>query len=434
MILLYSPIISKRLTYTAEFVIRQILGGEIAFTDDLYHFSNSSLPRINYSQSPIEGSFHIYPSGLLEEEGITLFRPESGRQNNLGFLFPTNQGDLPFDLFSAAFYMVSRYEEYHSKASDRFKRYICEDSISFDMGWIETPIVDHWALFFKDSIDRFFDEKIEWKTPSFKFTSTIDVDYPYAYRSKSFLLHLLRTLNDLARFNFSDVKQRIQVLFFKKEDPYFVFDEINRWHEEAGLDVRYFVHVGPYGRHDRKTIYPTVLYYLKLKELADTKLIGSHPSYYATFRPHATEFEINKLSRIIGKSVTTNRQHYLRFRLPDTYRMLSQLGIKEDYSMGYASRYGFRAGTCHPHLFFDVEQNITYPLTIHPTIVMDATLNKYMRLTSENSLDHIRDMIEACKQVNGEFVLLFHNSSMADMFGWIGWKNTFLTILNENKH
>lgn len=433
MILLYSPTIPERLTFIAEFVIRQILGGEVDFTDDIDRFASSALPRINYSTSLIEGTFHISPSGLLDESGIIPFRPETGRQNDLNFLFPTTQGDLPFDLFSAAFYMITRYEEYYSQATDRWKRYMCEDSISYDMGWIETPIVDHWALFFKDSIDRFFDRTIEWKTPPFRFISTIDVDYPYAYRSKSILLHLLRVLNDLIRFNIRAIKQRIRVLLMKEEDPYFVFDDINRWHEEAGLDVCYFIHVGPYGRHDRKTIYPTVLYYLKLKEMAETNPIGSHPSYFATFRRRATEFEINKLSRITGKPVTANRQHYLRFRLPDTYRMLSQLGIKEDYSMGYASRYGFRAGTCHPHQFFDVEQNIAHPLTIHPTIVMDTTLNKYMHLSPEVSLEHIREMVEACKQVNGEFVLLFHNSSMADMFGWTGWKNTFLTILNENK-
>ena len=68
---------------------------------------------INYGDTPIDGAFNIYATGLLHETTIRPINPTVIKQPGQTLLFPAPPGfDLPFDMFSAAFYLLSRYEEY----------------------------------------------------------------------------------------------------------------------------------------------------------------------------------------------------------------------------------------------------------------------------------------------------------------------------------
>ena len=68
--------------------------------------------------------------------------------------------------------------------------------------------------------------------------------------------------------------------------------------------------------------------------------------------------EKNRLEGITNMQTKRSRQHYLRFSLPETYQQLIDLEIEEDYSMGYASHVGFRASTCTPFYFYDLDFEI----------------------------------------------------------------------------
>ena len=75
------------------------------------------------------------------------------------------------------------------------------------------------------------------------------------------------------------------------------------------------------------------------------------------------------LEEITGETISASRQHYLKLKLPVTYQQLIKNGIEEDYTIGYHDAYGFRAGTCKPFLFFDVEKNETTKLRLFPFAV-----------------------------------------------------------------
>lgn len=429
MITIYASKLTERLQYIVSFLIGDIIGSEFNLTDSIEEAKAISTPLINYSNHTIEGAFCIRPSGLLEQSGISNVDPQLTKTKEQHIIFPNNGGHIPFDIFSAAFYLVTRYEEYDSNYTDRQGRALSEKSISYDAGWLESPIVDQWALALQEELNRFFPRMINVSPPKFRFVSTIDIDHPYCYRAKSLLLHVVKTGIDVVKLRFADVTRRLKTLLLLQEDPFFTFDYICKLHKKHNLDPIFFVHLGPYGRYDRKTIYPLPRYYLKLREMSRSFKIGSHPSYKASFDHKKTQEEIEKLSRIIGSKTEINRQHYLRFEMPHTYRHLLEMGIKQDYSMGYAPRFGFRAGTCHPHYFFDIEKEAVTPLLVHPTILMDATLNKYMKFTPDVAREVIFEMIDECRAVNGQFVLLWHNSSLSDADGWSGWDALYQQVL-----
>ena len=78
--------------------------------------------------------------------------------------------------------------------------------------------------------------------------------------------------------------------------------------------------------------------------------------------------------------------------MPSSYNHLLAAGITHDYSMGFADRVGFRAGTCTPFYFYDLDFEIQTPLKVFPFALMDTTLNDYMKLTPKQSLGRIRDL------------------------------------------
>lgn len=137
------------------------------------------------------------------------------------------------------------------------------------------------------------------------------------------------------------------------------------------------------------------------------------------------ETEKERLEKILAKKVTMSRQHYLKLRVPQTYQNLIKSGISSDFTMGFASESGFRAGTCTPFPFFDLTQNIQTELMIHPFQIMDVTLKNQLHFNSEEAWEAVSGLMEEVKQVNGTFISLWHNESLRNSGQWAGWKNVF---------
>lgn len=140
------------------------------------------------------------------------------------------------------------------------------------------------------------------------------------------------------------------------------------------------------------------------------------------------EKEKDRLEDIIDRPVTQSRQHYLKLRFPKTYQNLLKLGIANDYTMGFASLAGFRAGTCTPFPFFDLSKNQCTELMIFPFQVMDVTLKNYMHLNPEKASQLIEELMLEVKKVDGTFISLWHNESLKESGQWAGWRKVFEKI------
>ena len=93
--------------------------------------------------------------------------------------------------------------------------------------------------------------------------------------------------------------------------------------------------------------------------------------------------------------------------------------------MGYAAHTGFRAGTCTPYRFFDLDLETSTELIVHPFTMMEATLKYYMKLSPEESKAHITELVEKVRSVNGTFISLWHNETLSDKGIWEGWRDVF---------
>lgn len=106
-------------------------------------------------------------------------------------------------------------------------------------------------------------------------------------------------------------------------------------------------------------------------------------------------------------------------------------GIKNDYTMGFADQCGFRAGTCIPFYFYDLDLEMTSSLKVHPFVIMDGTLKEYMKLNQEQSLQLFHYYKNEIKAVGGNFTILCHNNTFSDFGEWKNWKQVFIKMLRE---
>src|SRR5258705_251131 len=138
--LFYSAAITPRLQYIIDFIGKELKAGDIQLTTTLQDLNNYNGPRINYSDQRIsEREIWIKPHGLLFEKDI---KPQSIGcfEANGNKVFFKTEGDLSFDIFSASFYLLSRYEEYLPHKKDMYGRYAFENSLAYQEAFLHLPL------------------------------------------------------------------------------------------------------------------------------------------------------------------------------------------------------------------------------------------------------------------------------------------------------
>jgi hypothetical protein len=429
--LIYSPFISNRLEYTLEHILGINLGIEFSITDDLERFREFSGQKLAYSKERADGSPWIWAEGLLSSDKIDrqLTNIDNGKKwKGLPVIFQApDDSSIPFDIFSSVFYFLSRYEEYLPFKADNHGRFPSKEGIPYRLGVLDKPIADLWMNSFGEYLENTFGENIKIKKHQFEFESTIDIDNAWAFRHKGFF----RTLGAIFRGGqkMETRNFRYQVLMGNQEDPYFQYPKMDMIHDEYGIKPKYFFLVGPYGRYDRNVRPGNNAFRELVYQIAAHNDTGLHPSYASLSNPIKISKEKKILEEITGRDVLSSRQHYLRMQLPSTYRSLTQAGIKNDYTMGFADSSGFRAGTCRPFRFFDLDSNKATKLTVYPFQVMDTGLRYYEKLGPGEAVQKISGLMDITREAGGTFRCLWHNESFSEWAGWEGWTDVYLKML-----
>ncbi len=423
--------VTTRLRYTFDLIFKDILGIEYSFETDKDLFIQSKQPKITYDVHPIGDELFFYSAGILFEKGI--------EDQNLAVidwagtkgLFATHpKYVIPFDPFAASFYMISRYEEYLPHHRDIHNRYDATESIAFKKDFLHQPVIDIYAHAIRDLITSRYPHFI-FPERKYKFTSTIDIDNAWAYLEKGILRTIGAFGKSLINLDTEEAVERLKVLLKMKADPYDTYDFQLELQKELKFKVIYFFLLGEYGTNDRNVPVDSRKLHSLIKSLADYADTGIHPSYGSNSNPERLRKELRILNQILKREVHNSRQHFLVLRIPETYRNLIDLDITDDYTMGYAIRPGFRAGTCTPFKFYDLDNEVKTNLTIHPFAVMDATLKFYMKLEPSEAMSIIGPLISEVKKVSGNFISLWHNESLSENKIWNGWKAVYEQLVRE---
>ena len=431
MIFIYSPSENiKRLEYIATHIFNSILNIDFSITKDKDFFLKQTTACVNYSNEDLNHGLSIIPQGLLFEKGIREIKElKISRWNGYFCFFCNIKGDIPFDIFSASFYLLTLYEEYFPKQLDEHGRFKLNESFTFLNGFLETPLIDRWVYQLKNELINKYPETI-FKKRIFKFISTIDVDYPYLYLKKGIIRSVGGVIKDLLQGKFLNIKTRINVTFLKKPDPYMeAILWIDQVHKSMEKSYYLFVLMKDRGKYGRKTFYPLNEYYKHLKQ-TDLAIIGLHPSYNSYHNLKQLIKEKKKLEKALKKGeISASRQHYLQMNVPDTFHHLESAGIRDDFTVAFSQSPGFRSGTALPYYFYDVVKDEVGKVLLHPTIIMDSCLITHQSLCPELALEKIKHLIDECKRSGGDFVSLWHNSNLTGNSNNNSWINVFTEML-----
>ncbi len=417
MVIVYAPKTTDRLKYILDEIFKYRLGLEWRIAEDKNDFTLAGdLHKINYSSENL-GGFYIPNSGFLETEGVnTEFKPHFGRMDYQPVLFPMD-GGLGFDVFSMAFWCLSRYEEYQPFKPDLHDRFCASQSVFNKNGFIEAPVLDIALQFFFEKAGLIAANK-------YATYPTLDIDIAYKYKGKGFVRSVLGFFKSLLYLDIGEVVNRVNVTL-GKSDPWDTYTYILQALKSSALRTRIFIHVGALGTYDKAVPLSYPAFGATVKELAASFSMGVHPSYGYGQTGIGIENEKTKLQNFIGMPVNRSRQHFLRMTFPETYRNLIKAGIKHDYTMGFPDQIGFRAGTGHSFRFYDLLEEKTTELIVHPFCAMDVTLKNYMAFTPEIAKEKIGIVKNICKKYGVPFCFIFHNESLSETDEWVGWKEVF---------
>jgi len=190
---------------------------------------------------------------------------------------------------------------------------------------------------------------------------------------------------------------------------------------------------GKPGRHDLNISPENEEWRSLISGLGKEYQVGIHPSFRSNHSSQILKNEVETLSELLPYPVKNSRQHFLKIKLPDTYRNLIELGIENDYSMGYPGQPGFRAGVCTPFRFYDLVKEEKTSLTVWPVTLMDRTLKDYLHRVPEESMDIINAYVDIVEKAGGWFIPVWHNDSLSDYAEWEGWRNIYVQMLETLK-
>ncbi|MBC7553391.1 MAG: polysaccharide deacetylase family protein [Taibaiella sp.] len=427
-VVVYSPNNNARLTYVLDWLLKERL--QLQYLLNPVGPNSSAIGSITYGAN--SNGFSIPVSGFLEPAKVLPLTPQAGEWQGIPTLFAVGVNDfsLPFDLFAAIFYLLSRYEEYLPYTADRHSRFPHTESILHKQGCLHRPVADEWVWQLRLALCAAWGVMLPPLT--YHFQPTYDIDIAFSHSFKGITRLAGAYLKALLKGDIAQLSEKTQVLKKKQKDPYDSFEWLRQLHERNGSKALYFILCALNTTAFDKNISPRHPAMTRvIRQLAKEAQLGIHPSYYATQLPLLAA-EKNTLEEIAATKIHISRQHYIKLKIPATYRLLLAGGVDEDYSMGYGAHTGFRAGTGSSFMWYDIENEQVAPLRIYPFCFMDTTAHYEMGLNPQQAFTELNRLATLLNANGGTLTTIFHNFSLGTATEWHCWQEKYMQFLEDN--
>ncbi len=429
MLLVYTTNLTSRLRYSFKHICTRILGIPVDFTGKIEEFIAHDDMKMTYARQPLGQEIFIKSHDLLFEQGLEDVEINVQTWGDTKCFFASGEkSSLPFDIFAATFYMLSRYEEYLPHVKDDFGRFLAKESLGFKHGFIDQPVVDIWAYKFKEILSEAYPD-VKFPSRKYNIQPVIDVPLAYYFLEKGLLRNIGGAIKDLFRLKLRNFYQRSLVLFGFVRDPYDTFKWILTKQKQYPFRFMVFFLIGDYSTYDKNISIHKKRFVSLIKSVSDYCNVGLKVSYFAIEDEKMMKKEKKRLEDITNQPLTASRNSFSKVNLPETYRSMVELEIHEDYTMGYISELGFRAGSCTPFQFYDLDYEIQTPLQINSYHCIDSALLKHLSFLDKKQV--LERLINTIKSVNGTFTPVFHNYSFSSEAKWKGYKKLFNQVLES---
>lgn len=157
----------------------------------------------------------------------------------------------------------------------------------------------------------------------------------------------------------------------------------------------------------------------RLKELPPGLFkIGLHQSFSSWQCTEGMAGERARLEGVLGSSVLSCRQHWLRFSFEHTWLAQFQAGFRQDFTLGFNDLSGFRSAAALAYSV-PVGRECHQVMKVVPTIFMDSHLFDYQTLSDFEIRRQIRHWLDELKFVGGTAAVIWHPHVLNEDYGWL---------------
>lgn len=317
---------------------------------------------------------------------------------------------MNWDWVALVFFMLTRWEEYVNNISDEHRRFDGTMSIAHKSDILHLPVVDFATENVRQILQHNLGVEINI-SHKFQIIPTHDIDNLYRW---SGLAEWVKEIagDMLVRKSFKLASETIRAGWqasITGLDPYFTLSHFMAESEKNGLQSVFNFMVENHTPFDQADY---LAYLGRLIKMVKSKghEVGMHFSYSAGQDKNVFLEEFKKMKHYEIANLSC-RSHFLRARVPDFFTWCHEAEISWDSSLYYSRLGGFRCGTCHPFPVFDFIQGAELQVIERPLIFMDTTWVEHKQLSPDEVLHEAKRLKQMVKELNGEFVFLWHNTS-----------------------
>jgi hypothetical protein len=354
-----------------------------------------------------------------------------GKDPDAADFFTVSDGQitLGLDIFGAAFFMLTRYEEVvKSAARDEHERFPASASLAFQENFLERPIINEYIEVLWSCLTRLW-PRLHRKPRRFHMRPSHDVDLPLCVAGKPLVQVLKSAAGDVVRRNEPVLVLRRLDSFMRSRQKGSDFDICNTFDKIMTLseshDIRssfYFITGRTAGKIDGSYSMRDPWIRRLVRRIHERgHEIGLHPSYNTFRNPSQIRREFDVLqwtahAENIHQERWGGRQHFLRWEAPTTWQAWEDVGLDYDSTLTFADNVGFRCGVCYEFPVFNLRTRRPLNLREQPLIVMEDTLlrKEYMNLPLSEVWERVVRLRERCRAYDGTFTLLWHNHMLVD--------------------
>ncbi len=428
MLLVYTQKITPRITYAFRHICTRILGIETQFTSTIETFLAHNGAKVSYGKQPLGNEMFIHSQGLLTQQGFESIDIMIKKwEGTTCFFSSISNSAVPFDIFSASFYLMSRYEEYLPHVKDTLGRFPHTQSLAYREGFLQEPVVDVWAYKFKNILLESF-PRLVFPVKKMKIHNVIDASKPYAFVQRGFLRAIMGFGSDLWKMKIRAILTRGQVLMTLRKDPYDTFNWIINTAKRSISKHTFFFRLGDSSDYKEGINTKRLKFKLLVKFISDYKEVGLVFSTETAADYQKVKREKESMEEITNRTLASAMNANYMVNLPSIYRNMVELEVERDFTMVYENKAGFRAGTCTPFLFYDLDSETKTPLVIHPlAFTTKAFEHKYESEINKT----FRILFDSVDKVNGTFSVVFSNCDFTKSEKNKIWRSVFSEKLQE---